>query len=109
MTIHFGSFSVGAQPAFTVTIRDDLGFTADSGTITWETRSADGVEESYTFGVDSEVSRVSVGVYRFQHPRLRAADANTTRRVRASSSGVVVTATEATFTVAPSAFVAELL
>lgn len=92
---------VGQQSVFTATFRDDEGDIVDPATVTfmWR-RSGAASEETFEYGTDDEVAKVSSGVYTFTAPPFTAGVGH---HVRVKSTSPA-TAAEATVGVAKSAF-----
>ena len=95
------TFDIGDQPVYSVTFTSAAGAVTDPSTVVWLYRNAAGVETSYTYGVASEVTRVSTGVYEFTVPTITAAGQHA---VRAKGTAGLITAVEQAFKVRPSAF-----
>lgn len=92
---------VGQQSVFTATFRDDDGNIVDPETVTfmWR-RSGSASEESFEYGTDDEVTKVSSGVYEFTAPPFTAGVGH---HVRVKSTAPA-TAAESSVGVAKSAF-----
>lgn len=58
-----GRIYAGSQVAVPVHIETDAGTDTDPSTLVATTRRPDGVETSYTYGTDSEMTQQSVGDY----------------------------------------------
>lgn len=62
MSVYYG----GSEVKFTATFKNDDGDETDPSTIVFKIKSPNEDTDSYTYGTDSEVVRVSTGVYSYQ-------------------------------------------
>ena len=62
------SRQIGQQSVATATFTDDVGSPVDPSTVTFLWRTSAGVETDYVYGTDTEVTKVSTGVYEFVAP-----------------------------------------
>lgn len=91
---------VGQQSTFTATFKNDAGDLVDPTTVTFKTKISNGVEISYNYGTETEVTRLSLGVYEFAAPTYASRG---TFIIRTESTNPA-TANEATLKVEPSSF-----
>jgi hypothetical protein len=66
------TFDVGDKPVFTATFKNTAEALTDPSTVIFIWRTPAGVETSYTYGVDSQVTKTSTGVYAFAAPTVAA-------------------------------------
>lgn len=93
---------IGQQSTWTATFRTDAGQLINPDTVEfhWKLKATPGIGQVFTFGVDSEVTSPSVGVFRFLAPAYTEA---ATYAVRVVSTGPA-TANEQTVPVETSMF-----
>jgi hypothetical protein len=61
-------FYVGQEPVLTFTCKSRIGVVGDPGTFTVEVRHPDRTKVTYVYGIDSEITRISPGIFEFAHP-----------------------------------------
>ena len=74
------TFDIGDRPRFTATFKlaaDDT--VTDPSTVTFMWRTSAGVETSYVYGTDGEVSKSSTGVFVFTPPTIALTGPHTCR------------------------------
>lgn len=67
------TFDVGDKPTFTASFYNTADTLTDPTTVVFTWRTSAGVETSYTYGTDSEVTKSSTGIYVFAAPTIAAA------------------------------------
>ena len=106
--VNLGQFGVGQSPKFTARcLSEATGLLADPTGIKFVTRTPAGSETSKVYGVDSEVTKLSTGIYQYAFGTI-AASAEGVWHLRCNASGALVSAREATFEVVNSVFTTPL-
>lgn len=95
------TLDIADRPVATATFRNDVGDLEDPGTVVFLLRRPDGRETAHQFGLDGDVTRVSLGVFRFVLPTFTKAGPWT---VRANATAGLIAGVETNINVRPSAF-----
>lgn len=102
-----GYFDIGDRPVVTCEFFDLTGAYADPTTVKVVTRNPSNTETAYTYGVASEVTKTSTGIYVFTFPQFTSTHAGAWY-IRWNGTGAVTASFEDTFTVRSTAFTTPL-
>jgi hypothetical protein len=102
--VNLGQFGVGMSPKFTARcFSESTGLLTDPTGLKFVTRNPAGTEDDKVYGTDSEVTKVSTGVYQYAFGTIVNANEGVWH-LRCNASGVLVSAREGTFEVVNSVF-----
>lgn len=103
-----GRWFVGKKPTFTASFyAEATGALTNPSTVKFVTRNPAGTETTYVFGVATEVTNPSTGIFKFAMPQLAASHVGQWS-IRVNGTGTVVTSDEATFEVLDTEFATPL-
>ena len=95
------TYQIGQQITWTGEFKNNAGTLADPDDVTFVWRTPAGVETSYTYGDDAQVTKTATGVYEFESPTVTVAGQHV---CRVKSVDGFATATETAVSVRASKF-----